>query len=287
MKLFFFHKKCEKCEAQQLTHTKYAVGYQLLNIQCNAPFVFRDIEFSFKQTFGKLKAEAMADDDGAKECMPASASSKRKNASSDVLVRKRCRLDDGNRKSKSPMAGMRSRTVQRQKKKQQPTGRPNGVAVVKKKWRNAEKISEEGSGGDEGRTGGVGVGNGESCHSEATMTSATKNYSRGKMMDLLLSAAEKESGVAAEAPRVSNADLVDGKKQESQRGVAIIRSNPVLNTHFAKKATFVSPQPFLPGTKMARMIEGGADDGKEGRSEGQNSRPFAAVEAGNVNVLFT
>jgi hypothetical protein len=35
------------------------------------------------------------------------------------------------------------------------------------------------------------------------------------------------------------------------------------------------------------MIEGGADDGKEGGSEGQNSRSFAAVEAGNVNVLFT
>jgi hypothetical protein len=283
----FFHAMMphKKCEAQQLTHTKYAVGYQSLNIKCNAPFVFRDIEFSFKQTFGKVKAEPMADEAGAKECMPASASSKRKNASSDVLVRKRCRLDDGNRKSKSPMAGIMSRTVQRQKKKQQPKGRPNGVAVVKKKRRNAEKIPEEGSGGDEGRTGGVGVGNGERCHSEATMASATKNYSRGKMIDLLLSAAEKESGVAAEA--VSNADLVDGKKQESQSGVAIIRSKSVLNTHFAKKATFVSPQPFLPGKKMARIIEGGDDDRKEGGSEGQNSRSFAAVEAGNVNVSFS
>ena len=270
----------KKCEAQQLTHTKYAVGYQLLNIKCNAPFVFRDIEFSFKQTLGKVKAEPMADEGGAKECMPASASSKRKNASSDVLVRKRCRLEDGNRKLKSPMTGIMSRTVQRQKKKQQPKGRPNGVAVVKKKWRNAEKISEEGSGGDEGKTGGVGVENGERCHSEATMTSATKNYSRGKMIDLLLSAAEKESGVAAEAPRLSNADLVDGKKQDSQRGVVIIRSKPVLNIHFSKKATFVSPQSFLPGKKMAKMIEGGDDDGKEGGNEGQNSRSFAAVEAG-------
>jgi hypothetical protein len=162
--------------------------------------------------------------------------------------------------------------------------------VVKKKWRNAEKISEVESGGDEGRTGGVGVGNSARCHSEATMTPATKDCSRSKMIDLLLSAAEKESGVAAEAPRVSNADLVDGKKQESQRGVAIIRSKPDLNTHFSKKATFVSPQPFLSGSsgkKMARMIEAGDDDGKEGGSEEHNSRSFAAVEAGNVHVLFT
>ena len=61
----------------------------------------------------------------------ASASFKRKNASNDALVGKRCRLDDGNIKSKGPMAEM--------------------------------KASGEGSDDDDGRAGGVGAGNGERC----------------------------------------------------------------------------------------------------------------------------
>ena len=161
----------------------------------------------------------------------ASASLKRKNASNDALVRKRCRLDDGNIKSKGPMAGM--------------------------------KASGEGSGDDDGRAGGVGAGNGERC-----------------LLDLLLFAAEKERGVAAESSRVSDADLVAGKKQENQSGVAIVRQKPALDTHVSEKKTVVSMQPFLPG----RRIEGGDDDWKGGGIEEQICKT-SAMEAGNVNLI--
>ncbi len=169
----------------------------------------------------------------------ASASLKRKNASNDALVRKRCRLDDGNLKSKEPMAGM--------------------------------KASGEGSG--DGRAGGVGAGTGERC-----------------LLDLLLFAAEKERGVAAESsrppppppppPPSSDADLVDGKKQENQSGVAIVRQKPALDTHVSEEKAVVSMQPFLPG----RRIEGGDDDWKGGGSEEKTSKT-SAMEAGNVNLI--
>ena len=161
----------------------------------------------------------------------ASASLKRKNASNDALVRKRCRLDDENMKSKGPMAAMKS--------------------------------SGEESGDNDGRAGGVGARNGERC-----------------LLDLLLFAAEKERGVAAESSRVSDVDLVEDKMQQNQSGGPIFRQKPALNTHVSEKKTVVSMQPFLHG----RQIEGGDDDLKGGGIEEQTSKT-SSMEAGKVHLI--